>query len=312
MHVVSVLMNCFTRELVGKSDSIMYHVIEFAIHAAVHLVGVDAVLGLANVAENKQEEAEEVASEDVMLLDEEPRQEKLADFSRRFDGGKSFGGSFSDVPAEAERFEEHAKNHLHLLSQLALSQSQLLVILVEIFAVNQQSIQLAKVSGDPSINRAEVLKRILRDEVGHVVPVVMQSQAVDEVVDAVMEAPTAASELVIDIFALMFREDRIPPSSSIVSKVQGFASRLEGRLRDKALVTVIGGLPQDEVKALLTVLVKTLGTEGVSGMEELEKVFARVYRARPPPLSKAALLIHLHRYVLYVNMYQSFVFKCCA
>lgn len=70
----------------------------------------------------------------------------------------------------------------------------------------------------------------------------------------------------------------------------------------KLMLPLIGGISTAEVEAVLPRIVG-LHEEDLEG---LGKIFARITKARPPPLTKAALLVALHRCVLYCLVLISF------
>ena len=59
----------------------------------------------------------------------------------------------------------------------------------------------------------------------------------------------------------------------------------------KLMLPLIGGISTSEVEAVLPRVVGLFEED----LEGLNKIFARITKARPPPLTKAALLVALHR-----------------
>lgn len=60
----------------------------------------------------------------------------------------------------------------------------------------------------------------------------------------------------------------------------------------KLMLPLIGGVATAEVEAVLPRIVGLYEEDA----EGLKKIFARITKARPPPLTKSALLVALHRY----------------
>lgn len=214
--------------------------------------------------------------------------QNLYECALRHDGGRRFGGTFVPPPAQDEALEEHARRHMQLLSQLALSQPRLLLVLVDLFAV------AAYLSVKEPI-KADFVQRIIRSEVANIVPVLLQQMTPEEVLALLESSDAFAVDLLIDVLGLLFRDDRIPPSVTVIQRVKELAAGLDTLRKRKALASIIGGLPGEEVEGILTGFVQDLSA-GAQSIEEVERVFCRVHRARPPPLSKVALLVFLHRY----------------
>ncbi len=59
----------------------------------------------------------------------------------------------------------------------------------------------------------------------------------------------------------------------------------------KLMLPLIGGISTSEVEAVLPRIVGLFEED----LESLNKIFARITKARPPPLTKAVLLVALHR-----------------
>jgi hypothetical protein len=272
-------------------------------------VGVDGVVDLEGCGEVSMETVESQAEEDKRQGekngdDGEEKFETIYDFARRFDRGLAFGRPFSTISLSEskERVEEHVRRHLHLLTQVVLAHPDLLPVLIDLFAVSQcvclrEDTPASAADVDfkiAEVTRADCVKRLVTAEICNVLPVVLQSHPAEEVLDMLSCVDPLAQDLVLEMLRVMFKEDRIPPSIAAVNKVREIASYLPESSREKALVPVIGGLAVSEVETLLSSFIKNLGGSP-QGLEELDRIFARVYRARPPPMTKAALLLYLHR-----------------
>lgn len=61
----------------------------------------------------------------------------------------------------------------------------------------------------------------------------------------------------------------------------------------KLMLPLVGGVATAEVEAVLPRIVGLFEEDA----EGLKKIFARITKARPPPLTKSALLVALHRYI---------------
>ena len=265
--------------------------------ANVHVMGPDAILSKRksrvghNGVEQMDVSTEPSSYEAFVGLDPDvsPQDnvQDLYECALRYDAGRRFGGTFAPPPAQYEALEEHSRRHMQLLSQLALSQHNLLLFLVDLFAV-------AAFSSSTEPLKADFLMRIIRNEVANIVPVLLQLMTAEEILALLENSDAFAVDLVIDMLGLLFRDDRIPPSVTVIQRVKELASSLDGNRKRKALASIIGGLPAVEVEEILIGFVQELNS-GVQTLEEIERVFCRVHRARPPPMSKVSLLVFLHR-----------------
>lgn len=284
-------------ELTDKSEAITYMILSFAKQAVISLFGAEVILESEVVAKAT---ATAVIGEDRMETDEAVEvEETIYEAARWYDRGKSFGGTFSSTwPSDPK---EHIKRHMHLATQVALRNPTLLKFLVDIYAINE-SLQLKEPApaseggGEPSPAQVKLdaMRTIITAEIANIVPVVLQSFSAEELFDMLSSTDALANPLLVEILHMMFKEDRIPPSMSMVKKVQAFAATLDESLRRRAFIPIIGGLSTAEVEELIKAFVKTLGMTA-DGLVELDKIFCRIHRTRPPPLNKAALLVYLHR-----------------
>lgn len=286
MHSHGVYLTSF-RELLGKSETITYTIMEFAMQANVHIIGVEAIY---RRRENLDQHLNRKLSEaGIPMEDTDPTEiaQTIYDCAMRYDSGNSFGGIFVSAPTQAEAFEEYARRHMQLLSQLALSQPKLLLFLFDLYAVSV-------FASTDAPTKTECIKRIIIDEVANVVPVLMQFMTAEEILALIGDSDSLSVDLMIDVLGLLFRDERIPPSITIIEKVKKLAKELDTFRKRKALASIIGGLSADEVEELLTDFLLGLNS-GTHSQEEIERILLRIHRARPPPLSKTALLVFLHR-----------------
>ena len=262
--------------------------------ANVHVVGADAILSKGRILSNQDgDEQMDVSTEAISDKVGESTIESIQDIyecALRHDGGRRFGGTFVPAPVQDDALEEHARRHMKLLSQLALSQPKLLLFLVDLFAV------AASLSAKDAF-KADCVQRIIRNEVANIVPVLLQSMTAEEVLALLENSDTLAVDLLIDVLGFLFRDDRIPPSLTVIQRVKEISTGLDSHRKRKAVAAIVGGLPAEEVEELLLGFVQELNA-GTQSLEEVERVFCKVHRARPPPMSKVALLVFLHRQVL--------------
>ena len=228
------------------------------------------------------------------------RIESIQECALRYDGGMTFQGEFaalSTLDLIPERREVYLRRHLYLLMQTALRQRGLLVFVAQLFAVNENTIlRWKEMDREDQVLAGEQLRRLLLADVAAILPVLFLSQTVEEVLDLLLDTPSSAVSIILLVLQEAYKEERIPPSITVVSKVRAYAAKLSDEDSLKVQMLIIGGLTPDEVEKLLPKIVKYFGAQKL-GKDELGKVLVRIIRARPPPMSKVSLLLKLHRYI---------------
>eukprot|EP00981_Chlorochromonas_danica_P015274 scaffold11522_cov239-Ochromonas_danica.AAC.1 len=121
---------------------------------------------------------------------------------------------------------------------------------------------------------------------------------------------TAARPLLTYALQLILHDHHQPPKTALMDLVLGYlrkedsglqalessqSSALLTSITDDAnfamAMTIIGGLPAAAIEAALPRIIALYADDG----EGLKVVFSRITKARPPPITKSVLLIHLHR-----------------
>lgn len=294
--------NQLYRDLLDKTEGLTSSIMSFAMHAAVNSLGLHLFIAKSN--SNNHNSFNNTSDNDAMQIDDvNSTPVSMYDIVNSYDNGKCFGGSFSLISKNEskERIKEHVKRHVHLLGQIILSHFEILRLYIEIFAVCEY-ICVQNASGDLTVEAndvvlAEIVKEVISSEIATCIPVVLQSLSAEDVFDMVSCVDTYARQAVVYVLLAMFKDDRIPPSDILVKKVRAFAQEFDEEFRNIAYVPIIGGMSTEEIESSLAGYVRKFGASP-EGLIELERIFTRIYKARPPPLSKASLVIALHRYMV--------------
>jgi hypothetical protein len=236
------------------------------------------------------------------------------------DNGLLFGKKFLDINGVRQEgdVESFAKRSLHLLLQLSLCRPALLVSLLDLYGTARglQQYQLGVGTDDASAafksnmknlpaNCGEVICSLLQTEVLNITPAVTSStRDTDTVFELLLQADIQALPMLILVLNSVLVDLEIPASDHMVEIVKAFYDSLPGGNRDiRLLIPILGGMRGSNVEALLPQLILDLlqgesaGEEGgaVKANEFMRKCIMRITRARPPPLSRASLLVSLHR-----------------
>lgn len=238
------------------------------------------------------------------------------------DNGLLFGRKFSDVSGVRQEadVEAFAKRSLHLLLQLSLCRPNLLVSLLDLYGtarglqqyqlgVGIDQVSTAFKSNLKSLpaNCGEVLCSLLQTEVLNITPAVTSTtRDTDKVFELLLQADTQALPMLILVLNSVLVDLEIPASDHMVEIVKSFYDSLPPANKDiRLLIPILGGMRSQDVENLLPRLIidllqsESAAEEGgaVKANEFMRKCILRITRARPPPLSRASLLVSLHRYV---------------
>ena len=169
----------------------------------------------------------------------------------------------------------------------------------------------------------EILCQRLQKEVLNITPAVTtSSRDTDAVFETLLQADVQALPMLILVLNSVLVDLEIPASDRMVRVVRSLFDSLPEENKDiRLLIPVLGGMTREDVEALLPRLILELQQhdgdgdassahdssavggagadgEGETATEYMRKCIARITRARPPPLSRANLLVALHRYAL--------------
>jgi hypothetical protein len=271
-------------------------ILSFSKHAAINAIGAETIADKEKAFPSNDGQSMEVVDANAS--------ENLFQCLRSFDYGKSFGGSFTvfNSTDTKEKVQEHIRRHMHLFNQIVLNHAELLPFMMDIYAVcefvckrdgSDTAIAGQIFVESPNYVKADLVKDMLTVEIATIIPVLLQNLSSEDLIDLVTCADAFAKGMVVQVISVMFKEDRIPPSRAVMDKVRVFAEKYDDSFKRECFIPIIGGFATEEVESLLPGYVKMYGSP--EGLSDLEKIFNRLIKARPPPLSKAGLLIALHR-----------------
>lgn len=350
-HAIGLIVN----DLIHMEPWVDSLVFSFAIHAAAHAVGEEAVkawLEIQQIDKVKVEESNGEAME-VQGMEEEKDQEQAMDTAEAAapadDDEQEVVYSLSVIRSttpemleslspmlEASRStdetqEARVRRTFHLLAQLCLVEIRLLKVYMELYAAH--SMANADVSEAPAevppaapaaagaVPAAPVVKWTVLEQIrmdfrniipaylSHHAPAKNHISATDSTVEleifhAVQDVQDASRsrELLAYLLQLVLPDHITPPKGSFVQAVLSFLKH-DGAIDSTVLVSLddasmkvalalVGGLPGAAIEAAMPRII-TIYADDTEG---LRTVFSRMTRARPPALTKAALLIALHRF----------------
>jgi hypothetical protein len=233
-----------------------------------------------------------------------------------FDGGALFGKTFLPLAAcGPDEMESYAKRHFHLLVQLTLTRPSLLVSFLDLYgtAVSLERAQSQGSGGDflaglttalPP-NAGHVLRKTITSEVLNIKPakaIATSSKAADTVFESLLRADPRSLPMLIGVLGAILDDHQIPASDNMVRLVSHYFDSLSPENRDiRLIIPILGGLSKEAVEARLPYLILELkddlpGEGRMSKTDYLLQCFSRITNSRPPPLSRAHLLVSLHRF----------------
>ena len=233
-----------------------------------------------------------------------------------------------------DSFDAIMRRHLHLLIQLCLCNPDTLESLFNLYGASAAVLQT-----NPSAHRHEMACRIIKSEFCNILASLASSFPAEKVIGPVLRADPLARKLVILTLETVFSSSLNPASPAVVTAVRHYvdyqalywklakdsSSENERTASDnevmqklastELLVPVMSGLTASEVVGQIPfIILLCLRFNGDSEhteelvedddssearMTALFHAFSGIVRPRPPPLSKAGLLVALHRYLLF-------------
>lgn len=225
------------------------------------------------------------------------------------DGACFAGGQFSSVFAKDCSDERVAKQATHLLFHLCRTNLSMLSMAVDLFVA----------ASAPVPESSWSLRSYLEGEVRSSVLYLQQHHSAETVFDAAaypINRDNHSSRAVVGVVLdALLADFTVPPSSSMVAQARQLCRASSGGdglvltsseapvevpLAEipldedfRMMLPLIGALPAHEVEAGLPRLLRVFA----GNADALRIVFSRIVKCRPPPLSRAALLVALHRFL---------------
>jgi len=258
----------------------------------------------------------------------------LLEAHEMYDGGLSFRGEF--LVGDMSDRESYAKRALQLLSQICMSNIQLLASFVDIFIAAQCSDRVAAGAAEEPMevdsaadakdasNSTAVrwsLREAIKSELSNIVPAMCQHSSVDSILSVMMtNTDTACKPLLCHVLRVVYSDFTAPIPPNVINKVKDYIKKCEEAssivcpssepndltsnpvqsppghgIRDlehlRLLLPLVGGFSATEMQDSLPRLLSLCSDDA----EELKGVFIRITKARPPVMTKASLLVCLHR-----------------
>jgi hypothetical protein len=178
------------------------------------------------------------------------------------------------------------------------------------------------------------LAETLKAELRNILPAIVQSKSADSVFDALSANQNASVRPLLEVaLHALLADFTVPPAPALIQKVRAFAVRVQSKPVDAAaedqletsgaeeqkdtesmdvvasestapvmqdlvdeesfrlMLPLVGGMSGSEFEACLPRIIALHAEDA----EALKNVFGRVTKARPPPMTKSALLVALHR-----------------
>ena len=302
--------------MVGLDSAKMRHAAFFSVHALISLIGRDEVAKIVSVVDP--------VVVDSMLTDSDKLSElSLKDAFEVYDEGTLYGGQF---PVEKDmsigKFESKIKIYTHLISQLCISDPRLLAPYFDIFATGVASFQAAinspigtsMLPNTPQESKLQSFTATFLVSIRVIVPAISSSHMTKaEVFNIVKNVDTLAFPLVECLLEICQADVHLPASSIMIENVKSFVRNRhdvfpsqaglqdDSSVRDgiayvdpsvmKFLMSIISGMDTESLISVVPfVVIACVGNESL-----LNQAFHRIVQARPPSLTKAGLLIALHR-----------------
>lgn len=141
-----------------------------------------------------------------------------------------------------------------------------------------------------------VLLDVLKGELTNIIPAILQFHPTDVVFGHLARCDPMARPLLEHALGVLHCDMHMPPTPRLMETVHTFM-QLNGIIEEPAralrfTVSLLGGMAAGEVKDLLPRIISSFITDS----EALTTAFSRIVLSRPPALTKASLLVALHRY----------------
>ena len=259
----------------------------------------------------------------------------LRDAFLRFDNGLSFGGSFpnksSGLTEEViAKRNMHLLSQLCLInidilrsymdiysaattgSLLSTSLSELMVTVTETAEAKSDVTEPVAAASETVPTTKWNLLKYIHSELSYIIPVVSQKNPPEKIFEVMSKSSTSnARPLLIVVLNVMLQDFTNPPSANLLSSVREFIisasstftreevpsdSILFDQMSDddfKLFVPLIASIPSAEIEKYLPRIIRIFIES--SEADYLKFIFSRITKARPPPLTKVKLLVHLHR-----------------
>ena len=141
--------------------------------------------------------------------------------------------------------------------------------------------------------QCKVIMDVLRGELTNIIPSIVQKSSTDVLFGYLARSDPFARPLLEHAVGVLHSDMHTPPTPRMIETINTYiaANHISPKASMRLTVSLIGGMPSAEVRTMLPHIISAF----ISSPEQLNNIFSRIVMARPPALSKSALLIALHR-----------------
>ena len=142
--------------------------------------------------------------------------------------------------------------------------------------------------------QCKVIMDVLRGELANIIPSIVQKSATDILFGYLARSDPFARPLLEHAVGVLHSDMHTPPTPRMIETINTYIAmnNIQPKAAMRLTVSLIGGMPSADVRAMLPHIISTF----ISNPEALNNIFSRIVLARPPALTKSALLVALHRY----------------
>jgi len=322
-EVRSKVVVMITQEILPVVGELVDKVLHFALQAA---LAVSGLVEIRNSGSSGSMEIDEGGQGGGGSGEEEAKEEYMTVKSTllSYDEGLSFGGKKFAI--DVNKFTESIVNrHVHLIFYCTLEHPSLLGFIVDMLDViecEREAIDAKKAATEGSVNsllssvvtgpetHLDLVSKVLESEFDVYVPAVSQRWPPLEIFTHIKHTSLRVRSLMIKALGLIQADISIVTSEELVSAVRDFIAQdreqfiahMAGKGHFpqgdmKLLAPVISGVkPEDLQESLTLVIAAHLESDYKvdKDVTAVKKVFKRLLHARPPIMTKTALLLFLH------------------
>lgn len=207
-----------------------------------------------------------------------------------------------EAATRSKSFDENLRKVFHLLQQLCLTDPRFLIVLFEMFSFGKFIEGSSELQS--AFKGAEILEKV-QSEMKVVIPALLTRGEKDiNLLEVICRVKVASCKPLLQQVLYLFNSDlHLPARNDVIEYLCKFLSItfVSDTLLEisdiptedfRLFLPVISGLSTATVTSILPRILKVYGED----TEELKTIFTRITKARPPPITKSALLVLLHRY----------------
>ena len=250
-----------------------------------------------------------------------------------FNNGVSYDGEFpsfshAENSIDSASYESFLSKSFHMVMQLCLSHPSYLLVVLNIYGavkyadeVNSPTTTDAEGNTGASVTNIkwQCMHKVLRSELKNVIPLIAKKKSIDEVFNLLAQSDPCARLMVEHCLALLHSDIHMPATPKMIMAVKSYISNYcntnvddGGEMKEiiltdtsmsnisimdniELILPILGGLLPGDIELILPTVISKLLGETTPNVEGLKNVFSKIIQARPPPLTKSALILLLHR-----------------